>query len=241
MAAAPTGPIKAWSYSRWNTYNNCPAQANYKFVLKWPVPDQGVIPAIERGIGFHSHMEKIVAGVVPEKPADLERMKTYEAEFKTKVPKLFKKEIAEAKKGKPITEAEWTFRNDWSHTGWFAKDAWCRVKTDLAFHGKKELVIVDHKTGRKNSDHLTQLSLYALAGFLKFPSIDHIGARLWYLDHGPDAMPMESYERDELPHMIDSWEERTAPMLRDTVFIPTPNNGCRWCDFSASKGGPCKF
>ena len=240
MAATVPQKITAWSYSRYSVYEDCPFKAKCKFIDKLPEPPAG--PAVDRGIAMHSLAEQIISGKMSPKQEDIDRAEKFRAEFMSGPAKTFKKEFALAKKGNPLCEAEWAFRSDWSDTSWFGKDAWCRVKTDLVFGDKKgeAITIVDHKTGKRNESHKTQLSLYALAGFLKFPKLDHISAALWYLDHGA-PIPTESYERDELGDMIDAWEERTRPMLNDTAFVMKPNNSCRWCAFSASKGGPCKF
>lgn len=238
MAGTAPQKITAWSYSRWSTYEDCPFKAKCKFIDKLPEPPAG--PAIDRGIAMHSLAEEAISGKMSTKTEDIERAERFRSEFKAGPAKLFKSEFALAKKGKPICETEWAFRADWSDTSWFAKDAWCRVKTDLVFFSKKELVIVDHKTGKRNESHRTQLSLYALSGFLKFPSIDHISSALWYLDHGA-PIPTESYERSELGDMIDAWEERVRPMMNDTTFVPKPSNACRWCPFKKEAGGPCKF
>jgi hypothetical protein len=41
--------------------------------------------------------------------------------------------------------------------------------------------------------------------------------------------------------LADDWEDKTRPMLNDTIFAPKPGNACRWCHWKKSNGGPCKF
>lgn len=218
--------ITAWSFSRWSTYEQCPFLAKCKFVDRLPEPVVAS-PAIERGIVIHKMAEDYV--VAEKQPRTIStELKMFHAEFK------------EARKGKPFVEREWAFTSSWEPTGWFAKNAWCRVKTDLVFWRKDSLIIVDHKTGKRRPTHETQLSLYAIAGFLMYPEIDIIDSELWYLDHGK-PIPTERYERHELPLMLEAWEERTRPMLSDTQFAPKPSRACSWCNFSKSNGGPCKF
>ena len=238
MAMSAPGKITAWSFSRWQTYEDCPFKAKCKFVDKLPEPPAG--PAVDRGIAMHSLAEELITGNPIAKPEDAERAEKFRAEFKAGPAKLFKAEFAAAKKGKPLTETEWAFTKDWQATSWFGRDAWCRIKTDLVFNTKNELLIVDHKTGKRNAAHELQLSLYAIGGFLTFSSIDKIGSQLWYFDHGA-PIPRGSYKREELPDMIATWEERVRPMLTDTRFVPKPSRACSWCPFSKAKGGPCKF
>lgn len=237
MAGSVPQKITAWSYSRYSVYEDCPFKAKCKFVDKLQEPGSS---AMDRGSAMHSNAELTITGKMSPKQEDIDKAKAFLPEFKDKILPVFKGDFTTAKKGKPQAEQEWAFRSDWSDTSWFAKDAWCRVKTDLVFWRKTELIIVDHKTGKRREGHKTQLSLYALAGFLKFPKIDHISSELWYLDQGKPHTN-ESYERDELPHMIEAWEERTHPMLNDTTFVPKPSHGCTWCHFRKENGGPCKF
>lgn len=217
--------ITAWSYSRWGTYTDCPLKAKYKFIDKLPEPGS---PAMDRGSAIHKMAEDYVNA--PAKPAP-------------KLPdelKLVKAELNMARKGNPKCEQEWCFDSEWEPTGWFAKNAWCRVKTDLVFGRKDEVVIVDHKTGKRKDEHLNQLSLYALGAFIQYPVIEKVSTEVWYIDHGaPHAQA--SYERNELEDIKAAWMEKTRPMLSDTQFAPRPGNGCRWCHFRKGNGGPCQY
>lgn len=216
--------ITQWSYSRWSCYEDCPRKAKYKFIDRLPEPGS---PAMDRGSAIHKLAEDYVAAAKAPKVIP-DELKAYADEFKL------------ARKGKPIAEQEWAFTTAWEPTGWFAKDCWCRIKTDLCFWRGDKLVIVDHKTGKRRDDHLKQLSLYALGGFSQYQSIDHISAEVWYLDQGKPQTFAE-YERAELPDIKDAWAAKTKAMLNDTMFAPRPGNSCRWCHFRKANGGPCAF
>lgn len=222
METAPQ-KITQWSYSRWSCYEDCPAKAKYKFIDRLSEPGS---TAMDRGSAIHKMAEEWVAA--PKATALPVELKTYADDFKL------------ARRGRPIVEQEWAFTINWEPTGWFAKDCWCRVKTDLVFWRKDELVIVDHKTGKRRDDHLKQLSLYAIGAFLMYDSIDKISSELWYLDQGK-PQTFAQYERSELPDMKEAWEQKTKAMLNDTMFAPKPGNSCRWCHFRKENGGPCKF
>jgi RecB family exonuclease len=111
------------------------------------------------------------------------------------------------------------------------------------------LVVIDHKTGsmrdERKAEYMEQLELYGLAGLIKFPDIDIVSPRLWYLDHGivyPDPVEEElEFTQKDKPRLIKMWDKRTKPMLNDTTYTPKPNHGCQWCDFSSAKGGACKY
>lgn len=217
--------ITAWSYSRWNCYEDCPRKAKYKFVDKRPEPGS---TAMDRGSEIHKIAENFVLAPGARAPKVPSELAYYGAEFKL------------ARKGKPVAEQEWAFTADWGSTGWFSKDAWCRVKTDLCFWRKDKLVIVDHKTGKRRDEHVTQLSLYALGGFIKFPVIDSISAEVWYLDQGKPITNAE-FERGQLDDLKADWEKKTKAMLSDTIFAPRPSRACSWCHFRKENGGPCEF
>lgn len=230
--------ITAWSYSRWSTYTDCPRKAKYKFVDKLPEPGS---TAMDRGSAMHALTEELITGKMSGKPEDQAKAEDFRMEFTENILPNIKKDASVAKKGKPIAEQEWAFTTQWTPTSWFGKDAWCRIKTDLVFRNKKELIIVDHKTGKRREDqHQGQLSLYALGGFIMFPEVNKINTAVWYLDAGAPKLE-SSYERDELPDIQNAWLAKTRAMLNDTIFAPRPGYGCKWCFYRRSNGGPCEF
>jgi RecB family exonuclease len=214
--------ITAWSFSRWQTYEECPAKAKYKFIDKLPEPSA---PAMARGTVIHKLAEDYLKGTVK---VIMPELKNYAEWFK------------ELKPLKPLVEQEWAFDDQWKTTGWFDKNTWCRVKVDVAAKVDTTLFIIDHKTGRLNNGQPAQLDLYGTAGFLRVPGITHVSAQFWYLDH-PAAPEEKVYEVAQLPALKKEWENNTKAMLNDTQFAPRPGNACRFCHFKKANGGPCKF
>ena len=215
--------LTQWSYSRWAGYEDCPLKTKLKVIDKLQEPGS---PAMDRGTFIHKESEDYVtAKRKPPLPQSLA---------------YFGDELAQARKGQPRCEHEWAFTSSWEPTGWMAKDCWCRVKTDLTFTRKNDLVIVDHKTGKRRESHLTQLSLYALAGFIIFPDHDSITTEVWYLDQGK-PVTSEAYKREDVPFLKLDWEQKTKAMLNDQQFAPRPSYTCRWCHFRKENGGPCRF
>jgi len=230
--------ITAWSYSRWACYQECPRKAMFKFIDKLPEPGS---TAMDRGSAMHALTEELITGKISGKPEDAAKAEAFRDEFKRVVLPNIKKDATVAKKGKPVAECEWAFTTQWTPTSWFGRDAWCRIKTDLVFTAKKELTIVDHKTGkRREEQHQGQLSLYALGGFIMYPAVDRINTAIWYLDAGAPNLT-SGYDRDELPDIKNAWLDKTRPMLTDTVYAPRPGNYCRWCHFRKANGGPCEY
>lgn len=223
MAIPTIKKITSWSYSRYAQYNKCPAAAKYKFLDKLPEPPS---PAMERGNQIHKLAENYTKGIIKPLPPEL---------------RLYKHEFEILKKGKPMVEETFAFRSDWTETMW---NDWngcaVRIKVDAALPDEDLLYIIDHKTGKPKDGYEEQLSLYALGGFLKFPHIEKVSTQLWYLDDPSPPVVLE-YTKDQMKQLQEDWDAKVRPMLNDTRFSPKPGNHCRWCAFSKSKGGPCKF
>jgi CRISPR/Cas system-associated exonuclease Cas4 (RecB family) len=219
--------ITAWSYSRWTTYEECPYRAKMKFIARHQEPSN---PAAERGTAIHKLAEEYLNGERRTVPAEL---KTLQREFR------------DARKVDGIrTEAEMAYTAEWNVTGWFDRDAWCRIKIDLLVPPKTGVTrVVDLKTGRfKPGTYTPQLELYAIAALIAYPEHE-VRAELWFSDHGivHYGEPALTYSPDDLPRLKKLWEKRTKAMLSDTKFAPRPGGYCRWCSFSKAKGGSCKF
>lgn len=218
-----TQKITAWSYSRYSLYEECPAKAKYKFIDKLPEPSS---PAMERGNTIHKLAEQYTKGLIKKLPPEL---------------KLFKEQFEELKRSKPIVEETWAFTSKWAKTTW---NDWqgcaVRIKIDAACVFDDTLYVIDHKTGKMREGYETQLSLYALGGMLTFPKVKTVSTQLWFLDQGGQPTEKE-YKSTQLTVLMQDWDKRTRPMLADTRFSPKPGNACRWCPYSKSKGGPCKF
>lgn len=214
--------ITSWSYSRFSVYDKCPAKAKYKFIDKLPEPPA---PAMERGNVIHKLAESYTKGEIKKLPPEL---------------KLFKNEFANLKKSNPIVEESWAFTKDWLKTVW---NDWAncalRIKVDAGCVDGTDLHIIDHKTGKKRDSYDTQLSLYAAPAPIIFPKIKKIFTHLWFLDSGETVT--NEYDAKDAPQLRADWDKRVQPMLNDTRFAPKPSHECRWCPYSKSKGGPCKF
>lgn len=231
--------LKAWSPSRLNDYESCPAKAKYKYVERLPEPPA---PALDRGTRIHKEAEDFIVGAGKVTP-DLKRVSK-------ELKRLRKLHTA----GRVRVEQSLALSDDWKPVDWFSRDAWLRCKIDVvevaAPSGRKRVtngsaLVTDWKSGKNNArdseKHGDQLNLYAVA-VLSTGVAKSVRARLIFTDTGEEvAKPEGTMSLDELPAARVFWERRVEPMLSDTTFDPTPNFTCRWCSFSKIKGGPCKF
>lgn len=222
--------FKAWSFSRYHDYDECPLSAKLKHLDKANA-DMPKGPAMARGSDIHKKAENYSLGKLRKLPEELE---LFDEEFKA---------LRKIKKSVQV-EQQLAVNRKWEICDWFAADAWLRVVVDAKYVSKdgKVLKVIDHKTGKIRPFHQEQLDLYAIIGFIYAPdSVKFVESELWYLDQG--ELHPKTYSRGEAMKLRKVWEKKTKKMLADRVFKPEPGNGCRWCDFSQKPGKLklCKF
>lgn len=218
--------IKAWSFSRYKDYTQCPLKARLKHVDRLSEPGSA---AMERGTAIHKMAEDYARGTLKKLPKELAGFTDF-----FKLVRKYKDDIL-------ATEDNWAFTQQWDPCEWNDWNrAWVRVKIDLVLQdGPGHVMIIDHKTGKRKADHLEQLSLYALAGFVMYPDAKEITSRLTYLDSG--EVGEEGFHSKQLTALKKEWTAKAQPMLNDTTFAPRPGNYCRWCHFRKANGGPCQY
>lgn len=243
-------PISAWSYSRHQTYEQCPQKAKYLYVDKMREPDSA---AGLKGTRVHAIAAMMATGIVPKPDRDnmsfINDLKPIllSKEFPRELA-AFEEEFKTLRKMKNLSvEAEWAFTKDWNVTSWFGSDAWLRIKVDLFWLEvlkqkalrETTVFIRDHKTGKVHADHKHQRSLYALGAFLMYPDAVAVDVAHWYLDQGHEEKQV--YFQKDFEKLKKEWLKKTKAMLNDTTFAPRQGDYCRWCHFSKAKNGPCKF
>lgn len=239
--ATKTTPIKnvtSWSFSRYSDYKQCPLKFKLKHIDKIKEPPND---AMARGATIHTLAEDYIKGTGQTLPPEL---KKFEAEFKA-FRKQFKK-LAHTM----VVEDNWAFTKEWDETTWDDwASCWVRIKLDCAHHESETvMVITDWKTGKfrteMNEEYTEQLELYALAALLLHPHLTEVKPRLAYIDHGVIYPPQDQpliYTPSDIGRLKQVWAKRTKAMMNDKKFAPKPNDKCRWCFFSASQNGPCKY
>lgn len=223
--------VEAWSYSRYADYKQCPLRFKLKYIDKLPTAGS---PAMERGNVIHKMAEDYVKAQgkkKPKLPAELKGVAL---------------EVEHCRAAGGIAEMPWGFRNDWSWTGrpdWFGKEVWFRMKADVAVSYDDDTGLVgDWKTGRKYDTNKDQILLFGAAALQRFPNWTEVDVRLWYTDQPPnDNEVQEVITAKEGALIRKDWDKKVLPLFKDKRWAPTPNDKCKWCDFSKAKGGPCKF
>jgi len=231
MATKRIKQFTSWSFSRWRDFKKCPAYSSWKYLEK--LSDGGTNAAMERGTQIHKLAEDHTNGKLKRLPKELG---------------LFKEDFTRLRKYKAQAEDSWTFDAAWGECAWNDwNNAWLRVKVDAFYTDPKTMTmyVIDHKTGslrmQKEEEYRLQLELTTVAAFKRFPEIEQVASQLWYIDEGviyPEEA--EPVGRDQEAKLTKVWEKHAAQMLNATSFPMKPNDECRWCDFRASKGGPCR-
>lgn len=237
----PVKQITSWSFSRYNTYKQCPLKLKLSAIDRIREPSN---PAMARGDAIHKLAEAYIKGEGRTLPTELHLFKDEFKQLRAKYKKT----------GGMVVEDNWSFTKDWHETQWDDwVNCWLRIKLDCAHHEDDEtLVITDWKTGKfrpeMNAEYVEQLELYALAALLLHEHIQQVKPRLVYLDLGltyPTADQPLVFTRADIPKLKELWAKRTKAMLNDKQFAPRPNDKCRWCFYRANNkaagGGQCKY
>ena len=224
--------VKAWSYSRYSDYRQCPAKFKYKHIDKLPDPAG---PAAARGTAIHAEAEAYLkAEKTPRKvPESLKRFESFL--------KSWRSQMAQAET-EIVLGPKWGLLKGAKNSRlWFHPDAWLRAKLDVyAPASTKSVVVADWKTGKRRDDHVDQAALYGLTVLLSNKRLLEAVVHMLYVDQDRDNMLTLTVLRDEVPALLERWNASIAPMFKDRKFAPKPGPLCGWCNFSKGRGGPCQ-
>jgi len=218
--------LDAWSFSRFDCYELCPLQFKLKFIDKLSTTSS---PQMARGLEVHQE----IANYLKAPDRSPFPSVNHKADIITELTNFDNK----------VVEQQWGFDRHWKPTGWFSKGpkkTWLRQILDVGvLYEDMTSEAVDWKTGKHRESHEDQMELQALCVMQRIPAVTHVTTRLVYVD--ADSEEFGEYSAKDREAMIEKWEAKVAPMFNDTEFLPRPNEKCKWCDFSRSKGGPCKY
>lgn len=222
--------VKAWSFSAYDLWAGCPLKYKYEKIDKL---DKGPDPeAFKRGRLVHDAIAKYLSKEADSLPTGYVKskwaMQVYD-EFRTF--------------DDIIVEQQWGFTRQWKQTGWFGGpkgETWLRTIVDAGvMYEDMSCEIIDHKTGKPRGSYGDQLELFAVSTFCRIPAAISVDTRLVFTDH--DSQPDEKFDAKDKDKLIAKWEKKVAPMLSDENFNPRPGDVCKFCHFSKSADGPCRF
>lgn len=235
----------AWSYSRLAMYEKCPAQYAHKHVWKTPMVRVGDDPEFFlKGRKVHGGMAAyLLGGENGTFYADQDK-KTYHASdrFAAKHADKFQTVLDQLRASKPLVEQQWGYTNQYKPSTWFGNDVYWRVILDVGvLWPDNTFSVVDWKTGKPSADNAEQMEQFAIGVFQRYPMVNWLETRLFYVDHAKNNEQHEEFTRQQLPKLIQKYEKRVEPMKNDETYAPRPGKHCHFCDFAKAKGGPCRF
>lgn len=222
--------VTSWSYSAWALYTECP----YKFKLtKLEGREDKPSKALLDGRKKHKAIEDFL-----KQPAS--------QPFPVCATRFSNLLYALAQHPKLIVEQKWAFDRNWRESGYFKdNNTWLRSVIDAGvIYEDHSVEAIDWKSGKKYGSNSDQVELFALTIMMRYPQTTHVTTRLAYID---DVVPLSESEViaehkvSDREKLRDKWQKAVVPMFTDTTFAPRPNDKCGWCNFSRSKGGPCRF
>lgn len=211
-----------WSLSRLRTFETCPAKYEYRYLQKIAQGEPSAAAA--RGSSIHKAIEVAVktGGDLPEEAGHL--VNSYI-------------NMQRMSGNKVYPEYDLKLDHDWKMI--VAGPYWYHGILDLFVLGDKIANVDDWKSGKMYPSHDDDKEMYALAVFCAYPEVEEVVTQYHYMDLGK-VVP-KVFHRPMVEPAQERWTRRVHRMEQATEFIPKPQYGCRYCDYSKAKGGPCRF
>lgn len=206
------------SFSKLKCFEQCPAKYNYRYNLNL-ADTPG--PAAQRGTLMHKFFEDYLATPGVLVPPDLTMYTGFLNNLKTMGAK---------------PEFKFNLNEEWIPV---EKSSWLVGYIDALIVDPPDATVFDWKTGKEYDDHYEQKEIYALGTFYTFPELSNVRAVHVYTDLGRNTERI--YHKDQMPAMRDRWTDRFKKLEAATDFFPKPQFLCRYCSYSTSNGGPCRF
>lgn len=212
-----------WGWSKLDVFRNCKAQFKYQFMDKLPQPGNA---AMKRGSDMHDTIEAYLQGWIAELPIG---------------PLVdWKERFDELKSGKFTAEQAIGLDKNWMLLpNWFAPTTWVRAKMDANVLKEDHLTVIDFKSGQYRIPSPDQVELYSIIGHAIHPHVKSVTAELWFIDAN-DAYS-QNYDASELVQLRKKYEQEAGHMYNTEVWGESPSRACKWCAYSKSKGGPCRY
>ncbi len=220
----------AWSWSRLNTFEQCPKKFYLQNISKELKYVQS--PQAKRGEELHTKLEdaarRMRGGTLGGGfPGDIFHMiPLLQALIKGADEVIIEEGSSEVEK--------YALDDEFNKVSYFAKNVWLRFGIDLGVKRGSKAIIVDWKTG-KNYGYNDQLKLMAaILMEVIWPDVDEVTACYIYIDQKETSKRV--FKREDLDDMWDDLIDRAYQITkaRDTNNWPAKkNNFCNWCDANA--------
>lgn len=190
----------AWSFSKMESAETCPAQFRHKHILKTfaaPAPSDTKV-----GIVAHAVLERRVQGTsagdakraametTPLTSQELETLRMLDESIEDFLVR-FAAFCKNYKVKQVLCEKDWGFTDMYTATGFFAKDVYFRGKLDLgALTEDNDLYLIDHKSGtakplERDQKKRQQLQAYAVLAASNLTDISGIRGGIHFMQGEP--------------------------------------------------------
>lgn len=215
-----------WGFSKLETFQQCKKKFYFQYIQKLPTPSNA---AMARGGKIHETLEAYLQGWITVLPPD-------------QVPEVWQPRLDELKAMPAFTsEQAIGLDNQWRPLkDWFQKTTWLRSKMDAKALAEPMLLeVVDFKTGKYRVPSDEQIEMYAIVGLSQHPEVKQARAEFWFIDL--DDVYTKVYTTEELIALRKKYEDLAANIYATEVWGESPSRECKWCPYSKSRGGPCKY
>lgn len=220
----------ALSWSRLQTYQQCPRKFHLQFITK-SFPEEGKSIHLVKGEQLHKQLEDYVIA----KNGGAAMPLGFSPEVKETLPyvdKLFT--IYDS----VHPEAQVACDINWNPAEWFGKDVAWRAIWDVCGLRPQTCFIGDYKSGKiyPYGSGYGQLHLSAAIALTRFKEVPEVNAAYIYIEH-KKVTPIK-VTREELPTVIAYFEREFDKVQMEKAWEPTPNDNCKWCPATKAQ---CKF
>ena len=249
----------AWSFSKMETGESCPAQFKHKHVLRTaagPSAPETVVGTAAHGILEHrvkganaSDAKKVALENTPLTSDEQDTLRTLEERmdsFMRKFDGFCRREGVK----RLLVEEAWGITAEFKPAGFFDKNVFFRGKVDLGVITRHDdLVVIDHKSGvakdlAKDKKKQMQLWSYYILAIPNTPGVNGVRGAIHFLQ-GDEAKAIQW-----MPNFDDATRVREvyAPWLfsrineiAETLVEPFPAKPklrwpCEWCSYQGSCG-----
>lgn len=227
-----------YSHSKLALFFDCQYKFKLKYIDKIKVPFVAS-KALPRGEfvhlvienNFNYDVEFPLSEVFTEEDR-LETIKMIKEYENSSIAKYYKNKILS-------NEEEFAFKIENSSVvlaDYWDKEVWLRGKIDANYIEDDILHLLDYKTGKYKEMEVqddSQVKMYAIWGFLKYPEIDIIKASFIYVEHSKENK--FTYNRHEFKDLIKEFYNRTKEVETCTIYKKHVSALCEYCDFDLHK------
>ena len=208
-----------WSYTKLDTFRQCPRRAYHAYVLKEKSPQT---PEMLKGTQVHKAFEDRVIGNKPL-PPELMKHEHFTHAMKTKQSEGYELHA----------ELKYGLAKDYSRCGFFDDHVWGRGAADVVLLSpdKRKGIIFDYKTGRRR-DSDAQVSVLAMFAMSWVPELEKVtGANIWLVEN--KIGKAYEFTRADLPQIkgdIEKTLEAAETADQKGEWPEKPSHLCGWCD-----------